>query len=754
MVVTRKWLEEFVDLRGIETEEILRVLNSIGQEIEGYRKIELPKKVVVGEVIECDRHPNAKKLSVCKVRIGEKREDILQVVCGAPNIGVGQMVPVALPGAVLPNGLEIAKSSIRGIDSLGMVCGALELGLPPIEEGILELDDSLGELKLGKEVGEYLNDEVIELGITPNRGDVLSVYGVARELATALRLRLKPVEKNYKELPEGIGRVVRIFKNEAKYSSNLLKALDGKIESSVKVRLRLALCGLEGRDESDRVLQYAIHATGVLMVLSNRGNITFKNRDGIDIYQAPYGEYLIGIKNDLEYEENGHYILEASYVDPEKISEIVYQKGITDTDDHFYRASRGSEPHLELGVTYFLNEANCNVFTGEYNLVREESEEYRIINVYLSDIWEIIGYQVPEKDVIEILKMLGFGLQAWGNTLRLKIPPYRKDIKTTQDVAEEILRIYGIDKIPAVPLEFKEKNRLTPHFFKLDRYRLLRERAVAEGLYEVVHFAFEERERLEKWNLPTLEPQLDLVNPIVSELDTLRTTHLLQLLDDVALNRANGYKQVSLFTIGLLFDKHRKERDQLALVISGERDYQSPTNSGKPGNYTFKDIVDKIAGIIGEFQLKKGSHPLAHPYQVASIWKNGKEIGRLGRFHPKVEKEWEIGATFFGEIELEKMEWEIPHAKPIIPYPVVTRDLSLVVDKEMSYLEVASTIRELGLERLKLFYPIDLYDLGEKNSLTIRFKLQDRNKTLTEEEINSTMEKILKALEKKGLKLR
>ncbi|MEO1941368.1 MAG: YtpR family tRNA-binding protein [Campylobacterales bacterium] len=758
MVVTRKWLEEFVDLSGISTQQILERLDSIGQEVEGYRKISVPRNVVIGEVIECDRHPNGRRLSLCKVRIGE--EKVLQIVCGAPNIGVGQMVPVALPGTHLPNGLQIVPRTIRGVESFGMVCSDQELGLPKIQEGILELDNSLGELKLGTEVANYLEDEVIEIGVTPNRGDVLSVYGMARELAAAFRRRMKPVEKRYKELPEGIGRVVKIFKNELQYSSNYLKALEGRIEAPVKVKLRLALCEIEGKNESDMVLKYSIHATGVLMVLSNRGNIMFRNRNGVETYQAPYGEYFIGIKNDLEYEENGHYILEASYVDPEQISELVYRKGIQETDDYFYRASRGSEADLEMGVTYFLNEAGCHVFTGEYNLIREESHRRPVINVYLSEIWELIGYKIPERDIIDILKLLGFELQAWGNTIRLKIPCYRRDIKTTQDVAEEILRIYGIEKIPSIPLTFVEKNRESEGLQKLDHHYDLRERAVAAGLYEVLHFAFEERARLERWGLPVVEEKLDLVNPIVSELDTLRTTHLLQLADDLAFNRANGYKRIMLFTIGTLFDKKRREREQLALAISGERDYQNPSNLGKPGPFQFKDLVDIVSELIGEFEIRKGAHPVAHPYQVGEIWKDSEKIGVLGRYHPRLEREWKIGVSYFAEIEIEKLRRIPRQAKPIIPFPVVTRDLSLVVDKGVPYREVAEIIRGLKLPQLKLFYPIDLYDLekaGErkgKNSLTIRFRLQERARTLTEGEINKIIDTILKALQERGIELR
>ena len=752
MVVTRKWLEEFVDLKGISTEEIVETLNKIGQEVEDYRRVEVPRNVVIGEVIECDRHPNAKRLSLCKVKIGE--EKVLPIVCGAPNIGVGQMVPVALPGAKLPNGLEIAKATIRGAESFGMVCSSEELGLPPIGEGILELDNSLGKLELGKEVYHYLNDEVIDIAVTPNRGDALSVYGIARELAAAFGRRLHKIEPRYKELPEGIGRVVTVNRKEIKYSSHLVKAIEGRIEASVKVRLRLALCGVEAKRESEKVLKYAIHGTGVLLVMANRGGIQFKNVDGIDLFQAPYGDYYVGIRNELEYEENGRYIVDASYVDPTLISELVYNKKIADVDDYFYRASRGSEVDLQMGLTYFLNEAGVHVFTGELNFIREDIDRRRLINVHLQEIWELIGCKIPERDIVNILKRLGFELQGWGDTIRLKVPPYRKDIQNGQDVAEEILRIYGIDLIESRPLKFVEKNRINKNMEEWEFFQKIRQRAVSQGLYEVVHFAFEERERLEKYKLPVVKEELDLLNPIVKELDTLRTTHLLQLLDDVALNRANGYKRIPLFTIGTIFDEERRERVQLAIMLHGERESQSPVNSGKPPSFDFPAAVEVVAGIIGEFELKPASHPLAHPYQVAKIVKGGEEIGFIGKVHPKVTKEWKVGGCYFAEIELEKLSLQIPETEPIIPYPVVTRDLSVVVEKGVNFEAVAEMIEELKLPLLKEFYPIDIFDLREKNSLTIRFKLQAPDRTLTEEEINGVMETILERLRREGIELR
>jgi phenylalanyl-tRNA synthetase beta chain len=207
MIVTRRWLEEFIDLNGISIQKIIDTLNLIGQEVEGYKKVEVPQNVVVGKVIECKKHPNADKLNLTKVDVGE---EILQIVCGASNVDVDQFVPVAKIGAVLGDNFKIKKAKLRGVESFGMICSSTEIGLPKLNDGILVLDDSLGELKVGEYVGKYLNDEIIELGVTANRGDCFSIRGIARELSAGLDIPLKSIDFSFEELKEGIGRIVNI----------------------------------------------------------------------------------------------------------------------------------------------------------------------------------------------------------------------------------------------------------------------------------------------------------------------------------------------------------------------------------------------------------------------------------------------------------------------------------------------------------------------------------------------------------------
>ena len=747
MKVTRKWLEEFIDLSNVSTEEIIKTLNKIGQEVEGYEKIEVPKNVVVGEVIECNKHPNADKLNVCRVNVGDEE---LQIVCGAKNVAAGQFVPVALIGAVLPGNFKIKKAKLRGVESFGMICAAREIGLRDFHDGIMVMDNSLGELKIGEYVGKYLNDEIIELGITANRGDCFSVYGIARELSAAFNKNLKSFEADYEELQEGIGRVVNIDKHENKKSSHLLRAVEGNLKLPLKIDYRLSLVDIDAKTTIEKFVKYAMQATGVLLTPMNICDIEIDSEDGIDVVKC-FGKYYVGIKNEIVLEENGKYLIDANYISPKNVNEAVFFNNLK-TDDYFFRASRGSEVDLKFGIDYLLNEMHLPVYSGNIDLSIEMNK--KVVNVNIKEMREIIGFKIDEKTVVEILKRLNFEIKSISDeNLKVAIPLFRHDIENIQDISEEILRIYGIDNIPSKALKFKEKVRINKTLKDINYLNVLKLKSVAAGFYEVLHFVFEDKNRLKKYGFDVIDDNVDLLNPIIKELDTLRTTLLLQLLDDIRYNKANDYKRIYLFSAGSVYDKKRNENQKLAFVMNGFVDYENPLNNGKPSKVGFKDIVDKMAQIIGEFNLVEGNHPIAHPYQCAEIIQNDKKIGVIAKVHPRIAKEFDIDDTYFAEIDFNKISKKEKKAKEINKFQKVTRDLSLVVDKNLTYRNIFNIINSLNINELKDVYPIDIFDLGEKNSITLRFKLQAQ-KTLQDSEINDIMEKILKALEDKGIMLR
>ena len=475
MIITRSWLSEFIDLKNISSEQICEKLNSIGLEVDSLNKIDIAKSIVVGKVLECDRHPNADKLSVCKVDIGSKIE---QIVCGAKNVAKGLLVPVATVGTVMPNGLEIKPIKLRDVDSSGMICSSEELGFPKTNDGILELDNSIGDLVLGKSLCEYevLNDDIIEIELTANRGDCLSIYGVARELSTAFNLELEEINDYVQDESNlGIGRILSIHSSSDK-SALLYSVLDFRnLTDKVKINLRLAVVDELKDGTLDNALMYSTYTTGVIFRAyrhqNEKSEIEIKSDEsGFDsVYLNGSKISTIGINADDDARANyGKTIIEASYINPETISREMFeakQKSIkVESDDLFYRTSRGSEPNLTRGFNFLYNLLNIEfknddilMYSGSSEISCEQNEV--VLSISNSKITNIIGQEIDSSKSVSILKSLGFrvNIDLEDDNLIVNVPEFRHDIVSGQDIVEEIVRIVGIDNIDSKPFSFSEK---------------------------------------------------------------------------------------------------------------------------------------------------------------------------------------------------------------------------------------------------------------------------------------------------------
>jgi phenylalanyl-tRNA synthetase beta chain len=755
MIVTRKWLEEFINLDGLSTEEICEGLNSIGQEVEGVEKIRIANKVVVGYVKECIKHPDADKLNVCQVDVGD---ETLQIVCGAKNVQEGQYVAVSLVGAKLGD-LKIKKAKLRGVESFGMICSSTELSLPKMEDGIMVLDKSIGELELGENVSKYLDDDIIELGITPNRGDSFSILGIARELSAKFNRPLKEIEEFEDDKnAEGLGRVLQI-EDDIKHSSHLLKAINcDNVNINFKIRYRLALVQEEVTNTILDYATYTIVATGVIVTIyDNISKLILNTKDGIDIVSSEDNIYYTGIQLVKKPQnDSGVFIIDANFIDPEYVSTIVYEKKLK-TDSIFFRSSRGSNPNLKTAIDYILNELSLNgakVYNGSYDLTKDI--DIKMINVNLDDIYKIIGEVIDENIVVNILNKLQIQTQMDNSdkTLKLKIPPFRHDLENKYDIAEEVLRIYGIDTLHSKPLVFAEKVRNNQTMQKIQNLQKLKYQSVANGFFEVLHFVFDSSERMKKYGFTLMDEKLDILNPIVNELDTLRQTLILQMLESAQNNKNNGYKKIALFSAGSVYNELREEYQKIGFVWSGWSEEESISNP-KPKNIDFSLFVKKLGSIFGEFELVEDKHiRLAHPYQSAKVLIDGVEVGYIAKLHPKIAKDFDLDDTFIAEFYLDLLPNNQYLANDIVKIQKSTRDLSLVIDKNLSYNTIKKEINNLKIEEIIEFYPIDIFDLGEKNSLTIRFILQNKQKSMTDEEINGIITKIIEKLKDLGVELR
>ena len=774
MIVTKNWLQEWIDIEDKTTEELCETLNSIGLEVDSVEKLRIPEKVVVGKVLSCEKHPDADKLNVCQVDLGT---ETTQIVCGAKNVAAGQTVAVAMIGADLGNGFVIKKAKLRGVESNGMICGSNEIGLPEMNEGIMVLDESIGELELGRELRSYplLNDDVIDIELTANRGDCLSIRGVARDLAAAYGKEVGMYTRTYKEDRRGVARVLKLNVTGTPDASVVYRFAEFiPCKSRLLDAFRIACAGKYTPRALYQELIYAMHSTGVILriydfdqLYNDEAKVVLelkKDANGIDtLYCGDRALSQIGLNQDVEISKakGRHLILEASYIDPDLVSTLNLEHNLK-VDDLFYNTSRGSETDLYLGLDFLCDSiqegCDAKIYRAEeqYFVPREP----KVLEISLAFIENFIGQKVDITKVMDILNRLDIACKEGGEYLIIEVPDFRTDISHEQDIIEEIVRFIGIDNIVAKPLEIVEKRRLNETYDLYKKRIKYRTKAAGAGFFESVHYFFDNKALLETYGLEMLDAALDLSNPISGELNTLRTTLVMHLLESASNNLKNGRKSVALFELGRVVDKSRHEKEKMAFIFSGNTEDAGLRNHGKPEEITFFAFADKMSAVLGEFTLKKaeGESKLFSPYEHARVIVNGQDIGYIARVHANAEKAFDLPRTYLCEVDFAGLSHEKVIAETYTKFPALTRDLSLLVPKALTFDAIKTELAPLLAKEIKSFYPIDLYeseDLGENVSLTVRFEIQSDEKTLTEEEISAMIDQVLALLKEKfGIEMR
>lgn len=777
MIITRTWLNNFIDIEKISNEKLYETFNSIGLEVDSMKTYYIPSKVVIGEIISCEKHPNADKLNVCQINVGDATH---QIVCGASNVVDAKYVAVATIGAKLGDDFEIKKATLRGVESSGMVCSSTELGLPNTGDGIMILDESIGEIVVGKELNEYpkVADTVIELELTANRGDCLSVHGVARDLSAALDIPMNNLEYGSdNKIKLGLARVAEL-KNSGSINGRLKYTMVNidELHTSFVISLRLAFINELQTDNLNNIVKYIIHTTGVIIraydvtdfLVEEEDKITIlaNTKDNITYIKANGKELsILGVNHNSEAiatDNSKKVIFEASYINPTLVTNAVSDNKL-DTDELYYNTTRGSEPDLSMGIkylTYILESYNeCNFFDGV--LSSDDDSEDKVITVNDNEISNIIGKKIEKSKILSILIALGFKVQSSAEeAFGVTIPKFRHDIENIQDITEEIVRIIGINNIEAQPLKFIEVPRINTITNRYYAKKAFRQRAVSASFDESISYIFTDKSLLEKYNFPIVKEELDIINPITEDLNTLRTTILLNLLNASKRNISYSKKSIALFEIGTVFDENRNEKEVLSLIFNGQKEKESVINSGKPQLIDFETFTKKLSSIIGDFELRAGTeqNSLIHPYQSADIIIDNEACGFISKLHPSVAEEFDLPQSFIAEISFDTLIPKHINANAISKFQGVYKDLSLVIDKNLPYNQVSTAIKLLNLPLLKKYYPIDIYEdetLENQKSLTIRLFIQSLESTLEDKDIEESVEKIVDSLkEQYGATLR
>jgi phenylalanyl-tRNA synthetase beta chain len=502
MIVTKSWLNNFIDLSRVSNEKLYEKLNSIGLEVDSIKTYTIPKKVVVGKILSCEKHPDADKLNICKIDIGS---GIRQIVCGASNVVDAEYVAVATIGAKLGKNFEIKHAKLRGVESEGMVCSASELGLPDIGDGIMILDQSIGKLVAGRDLNKYekLADTVIEIELTANRGDCLSVHGVARDLSASLNIPLNKFDYESQN-PEKIGlaRVAKlIVKGKVDASVQYAMANMEELHTSLLFSIRLAFVEELKTDTLHNILKYITHTTGVILRAYDVSHVDLEHHQKLIINLENHGGVVdvtindklyskLGINHIAEIEASEHsskVLFEASYMNPVTLTDLVADHKL-ETDELYYNTSRGSEPNLCFGINYltylFESYNQCKLFDGTISL--DEEKEAKVITVSTTAICQIIGNEIKKIEIMTILTDLGFKVQSTAeDKFGVTVPEYRHDVENIQDITEEIVRIIGINNIKSKALEFKESQRMNLTMVKYYAKKALRSRATVASFDKV-----------------------------------------------------------------------------------------------------------------------------------------------------------------------------------------------------------------------------------------------------------------------------
>ncbi|WP_139519536.1 phenylalanine--tRNA ligase subunit beta [Helicobacter pylori] len=732
-------------------------LSRLGLEVESCIPCIAPKNVVVGKVLEKAPHKNAEKLSVCQVDVGK---EVLQIVCGAKNVAPNQFVPVALNGALIGS-TTIAKTELRGVESCGMICSSIELGFPKINDGILELDESVGELVLGKELNECapFNTHVLEISLTPNRGDCLSVLGIAREISAFYHTPLKPIKAlNFTPTSDSI--TLSVGENIESHLAYYL-VCNHSLKTPLNIKLSLAHNNALSENELKNFIEFGMHFSGVIMNAYSLNktpmDLSVKNDENNleSVYINHQKRSTIAIKHQDQKDLSEYLLLEASYIDPISLSlklHALKDKTLQKDNALIYRSTRGSNPNLSDGLNFLSAHLKATILESKQT---EHSLKDRTLTFQLEDITEILGLAVEKEKIQSILKNLGFKVSAKEPNSKPQIleviaPNFRHDIKTIQDIAEEILRFVGIDNLISKSLHCVSSKNSNPHYDTHRFFENLKHKALACGFKEVIHYVFYSKEKQQKLGFEVLEDPLELQNPITTELNTLRTSLVCGLLDASLRNKNLGFKSIALYEKGSVYNSKREEIQKLGFLVSGLQKKESyPDAKGKAWDfYSFAECVSKV---IGDFSLEKltTQTPINHPYQSAKIIQNNEVIGVIAKIHPKVIQELDLFESYYAEIDAFKLKRPAMLLKPFSIYPSSVRDLTLIIDENTAFSRIKKALKDAQIPNLSEILPLDIFKESHNSiALSVRCVIHSLEKTLNDEEVNSAVQKALEILEK------
>lgn len=794
MKFSEKWLREWVN-PAISTEELAHQLSMAGLEVDGVDPVAGEfSGVVVGEVVECGQHPDADKLKVTKINVAG--DELLDIVCGAPNCRQGIKVAVATVGAVLPGNFKIKKAKLRGQPSFGMLCSFSELGISDDHDGIMELP---ADAQVGQDLRQYLDldDVTIEVDLTPNRADCLGIRGIAREVGVLNQVDVSKPEIGVVKESITETRAIKLQAPEAcpRYLGRVINNIDLQATSPLWMQEKLRRSGIRSIDpvvditnfvllelghpmhafdndklEGDVVVRMAAENEKLTLLDGNEVEMKSNTLVIADDKKALAMAGIFGGQDSGVTESSTNIFLESAFFSPDAIMGKARQYGLHTDASHRYE--RGVDPHLQRAAMERATQLLLDIVGGEAGPIIEGISQQHIpqerqVTLRESRLQRVLGIDIESSKVTEMLTRLGLDVTFENDKWLTTIPSYRFDISIEEDLIEEVARVYGYNNIPEVsPVSTLKMSQHQENNIALMRFK---ETLVARDYQEAITYSF-----VDPKVQSALHPEVNglvLPHPISADMSVMRVSLWSGLLQSVSYNQKRQQSRVRLFETGLRFipDSSQKTGVQqqmvIAGVISGNR--HNEHWDGVDTTVDFFDIKADVEALIAntvcqsEFRFVADSHSALHPGQTASIYRQDQLIGYVGAIHPKFEKVLGLnGRTFVFEIALDELGVrKLPNAKEISKFPANRRDIAIVVEEDKVVGDILSCIEKFGENQLVGLNLFDVYrgkgiEPGYK-SLAISLTLQDTTRTLEEKEIQAAVDGILSQLaEQFGASLR
>lgn len=788
MKFSKSWLDEWLQVT-IGAEQLAEQITMAGLEVDSVESVAGTfNNVVVGEVVECAQHPDADKLRVTKVNVGES--ELLDIVCGAPNCRQGLKVAVAKIGAVLPGDFEIKKAKLRGQPSHGMLCSYTELGIPVEANGIIELPL---DAPIGNDLRDYLklDDVAIEVDLTPNRADCLSIVGLAREVGVLNRCDVVAPEMAEVAPQCQDSFPIRVDAPQAcpRYLGRIVKGIKLDAKTPLWMQEKLRRCGIRSIDPVVDVTNYVLLELGQPMHAFDLDKLS----GSVQVRMAADGEKLVlldgneaSLRNDtlVIADDKGplalagifggqhsgvsdsttNILLEAAFFSPLAIKGRARSYGLATDSSH--RFERGVDPRIQRQAmeraTALLLEISGGVAGPIVEVVSDEMLPVgEAISLRRDKLTRVIGIAFDDATVTEILTRLGLNAIAVADGWQVTAPSWRFDIAIEEDLIEEVARIYGYNNIPNLPpVAHLCMNEQLERDIPLKRIRNM---LVDRGYQEAITYSFVEPKAMELM-FPECDP-LILPYPISAEMSAMRVSLWPGLINAVVYNQNRQQGRVRLFECGLRFIKDAnaengiRQEPLLSGVISGNVvDEHWSISSRSVDFFDMKGDLEALLELTGEqgaFTFKRAEHSALHPGQSAQILRDSKVIGWIGVIHPNLEKKLGLKSKVV-LFELEQsalLKARIPDAGEISRFPANRRDLALVLDQEVAAADVLSAVKKIGGNQLVGINLFDIYQ-GQgipegKKSLAISLVLQDNTRTLEEKEISETISVVVEELRNK-----